>query len=209
MSLVNSNIENIYKSRYNILDILKYRNFDISSYENFTINEINILNNNNQLDILVKNNTTNKQVYVKYYLNKLLKAQTIYSFIEDLFNIDNVLTKNDDLIIIIKDEPNENLNQIIRDIWNEDEYYISILNINRLQYNILNHTLVPKHIILTDEEANLFKKKYNIIHNSQIADISYFSPISLILGIRPNNIVKIIRNSKTSIESNFYRICKL
>ena len=122
MSLVNSNIENIYKSRYNILDILKYRNFDISSYENFTINEINILNNNNQLDILVKNNTTNKKVYVKYYLNKLLKAQTIYSFIEDLFNIDNVLTKNDDLIIIIKDEPNENLNQIIRDIWNEDEY---------------------------------------------------------------------------------------
>tara|TARA_Y100000389_G_scaffold76495_1_gene73208 strand:- start:287 stop:916 length:630 start_codon:yes stop_codon:yes gene_type:complete len=209
MSLVNSNIENIYKSRYNILDILKYRNFDISSYENFTINEINILNNNNQLDILVKNNTTNKKVYVKYYLNKLLKAQTIYSFIEDLFNIDNVLTKNDDLIIIIKDEPNENLNQIIRDIWNEDEYYISILNINRLQYNILNHTLVPKHIILTDEEVNLFKKKYNIIHNSQIADISYFSPISLILGIRPNNIVKIIRNSKTSIESNFYRICKL
>jgi DNA-directed RNA polymerase subunit H (RpoH/RPB5) len=209
MSLVNSNIENIYKSRCNILDILKYREFDISSYENFTINEINILNNNNQLDILVKNNTTNKKVYVKYYLNKLLKAQTIYSFIEDLFNIDNILTKNDDLIIIIKDEPNENLNQIIRDIWNEDEYYISILNINRLQYNILNHTLVPKHIILTDEEANLFKKKYNIIDNSQIADISYFSPISLILGIRPDNIVKIIRNSKTSIESNFYRICKL
>jgi|TARA_X000000368_G_scaffold418918_1_gene420742 DNA-directed RNA polymerase subunit H (RpoH/RPB5) len=209
MSLVNSNIENIYKSRCNILDILKYRGFDISSYENFTINEINILNNNNQLDILVKNNTTNKNVYVKYYLNKLLKAQTIYSSIEDLFNIDNILTKNDDLIIIIKDEPNENLNQIIRDIWMEDEYYISILNINRLQYNILNHSLVPKHIILSDEEATLFKKKYNIIDDSQIADISYFSPISLILGIRPNNIVKIIRNSKTSIESNFYRICKL
>ncbi len=209
MSLVNSNIENIYKSRCNILDILKYRGFDISSYENFTINEINILNNNNQLDILVKNNTTNKNVYVKYYLNKLLKAQTIYSSIEDLFNIDNILTKNDDLIIIIKDEPNENLNQIIRDIWMEDEYYISILNINRLQYNILNHILVPKHIILNDEEATLFKKKYNIIDDSEIADISYFSPISLILGIRPNNIVKIIRNSKTSIESNFYRICKL
>ena len=209
MSLVNSNIENIYKSRCNILDILKYRGFDISSYENFTINEINILNNNNQLDILVKNNTTNKNVYVKYYLNKLLKAQTIYSSIEDLFNIDNILTKNDDLIIIIKDEPNDNLNQIVRDIWMEDEYYISILNINRLQYNILNHILVPKHIVLNEEEEILFKKKYNIIDDSQIADLSYFSPISLILGIRPNNIVRIIRNSKTSIVSEFYRICKL
>jgi DNA-directed RNA polymerase subunit H (RpoH/RPB5) len=209
MSLVKSQIENIYNSRINILNILKYRGFDISTYENFTINEINILNNNEQLDILLKHNVTNKKVYIKYYLNKLLKSQTIYSFIEDLFNIDEVLTKNDDLIIIIKDEPNENLNQIIRDIWMEDEYYISILNIKRLQYNILEHILVPKHIILTDEEATLFKKKYNIIDNSQIADISYFSPVSLVLGIRPNDIVKIIRNSKTSIESNFYRICKL
>jgi len=209
MSLVKSQIENIYNSRFNILNILKYRGFDISTYENFTINEINILNNNEQLDILLKNNVTNKKVYIKYYLNKLLKSQTIYSFIEDLFNIDEVLTKNDDLIIIIKDEPNDNLNQIIRDIWMEDEYYISILNIKRLQYNILEHSLVQKHIILTEEEATLFKKKYNIIDNSQIADISYFSPVSLVLGIRPNDIVKIIRNSKTSIESNFYRICKL
>jgi len=209
MSLVKSHIEDIYNSRLNILNILKYREFDISTYENFTINEINILNDNNQLDMLLENTTNNKKVYVKYYLTKLLKSQTIYSFIEDLFNIDNVLTKNDDLIIIIKDEPNDNLNQIIRDIWMEDQNYISILNIKRLQYNILNHTLVPKHIILSDEEAILFKKKYNIIDDSQIADISYFSPVSLVLGIRPNNIVKIIRNSKTSIESNFYRICKL
>ena len=130
MSLVKSQIEKIYNSRIHILNILKYRGFDILTHDNFTINEINILNDNNQLDILLKNNTTNKKVYVKYYLNKLIKPQTIYSFIEDLFNIDNVLTKTDDLIIIIKDEPNENLNQIIRDIWNEDEYYISILNIN-------------------------------------------------------------------------------
>lgn len=209
MSLVKSQIENIYNSRINILNILKYRGYDISTHENFTINEINILNNNEQLDMLLKNNITNKKVYVKYYLNKLLKSQTIYSFIEDLFNIDEVLTKNDDLIIIIKDEPNENLNQIIRDIWMEDEYYISILNIKRLQYNILEHSLVPKHIILSNEEATIFRKKYNIINDSQIADISYFSPVSLVLGIRPNDIVKIIRNSKTSIESNFYRICKL
>ena len=140
MSLVKSHIEDIYNSRLNILNILKYREFDISTYENFTINEINILNDNNQLDMLLENTTNNKKVYVKYYLTKLLKSQTIYSFIEDLFNIDNVLTKNDDLIIIIKDEPNDNLNQIIRDIWMEDQNYISILNIKRLQYNILNHT---------------------------------------------------------------------
>ena len=56
MSLVKSQIENIYNSRINILNILKYRGYDISTHENFTINEINILNNNEQLDMLLKNN---------------------------------------------------------------------------------------------------------------------------------------------------------
>ena len=199
----------IAKSRNNILSILKSRGFNVEDYEDQSISQVHIMIQHDQLDMIVNHSSLEKKVYVKYYLNKLLKSQTIYSFIEDLFNIDEVLTKNDDLIIIIKDEPNENLNQIIRDIWMEDEYYISILNIKRLQYNILEHSLVPKHIILSNEEATIFRKKYNIINDSQIADISYFSPVSLVLGIRPNDIVKIIRNSKTSIESNFYRICKL
>lgn len=209
MSINNSHINSIYNSRTNLLEILKERDFNIETYENFDINEIGILADNNQLDMLLTSNSSEKKVYVKYYINKIIKVQNIFSIVEDLFHLENILNKNDDLIIIVKDEPNETLTQEIKNIWMAESIYISLLNIKRLQFNILKHNLVPKHTILSKEEEKNFKKKFNILHNEQIPDISYFSPVSLVLGIRPDNIVKIERKSPTSITTDYYRICKI
>ena len=90
-----------------------------------------------------------------------------------------------------------------------ENIYISLLTIKRLQFNILEHSLVPKHTILNKEEEEEFRKQYNILDNTQIPTISYFDPVSLVLGIRPDNIVKIERYSRTSINSLYYRICKI
>ena len=112
-------------------------------------------------------------------------------------------------MIVVKDEPNETLIQTIKDIWMNENIYISLISIKRLQFNILEHSLVPKHTILTKIEEEEFKKKYNILDKSQIPSISYFDPVSLVLCIRPDNIVKIERYSRTSINSLYYRICKI
>ena len=181
----NNNISNtnIFKSRVNLLEILKERGFDVDNYNNFDINEISILSENNQLDMLLTNNTTEKKVYVKYYINKLIKSANIFAIVEELFHLENILTKNDDLIIVIKDEPNETLIQEIKSIWMSENIYVSLLNIKRLQFNILKHTLVPKHTVLSSNEEKAFKKDFNILDNNQIPDISFFSPVSLVLGI--------------------------
>jgi DNA-directed RNA polymerase I, II, and III subunit RPABC1 len=73
----------------------------------------------------------------------------------------------------------------------------------------LKHNLVPTHTVLSSEEKEEFIKKYNITSSKMIPTISYFSPVSLVLGIRPGDVCKIERFSKTSIDSNFYRICIL
>ena len=78
-----------------------------------------------------------------------------------------------------------------------------------MQFNILKHTLVPKHTVLNEKEKEEFIKKYSITDNKMIPTISYFSPISIILGIRPGDVCHIERFSKTSITSDFYRICTL
>jgi DNA-directed RNA polymerase subunit H (RpoH/RPB5) len=209
MTTNNSHIISIYKSRKYLLEILEERGFNITNYNNFSIGEIGILVENNQLDILLENDETKKKIYVKYYVTKLLKMQNIYDMIQDLFHLENILTKTDDLMIIIKDEPNETLLQICKDIWMSEQIYISIVNIKRLQFNILKHHLVPKHIVLNETEEKEFKTKYNVLNNSQIPDISYFSPVSIVLGLRPDNIVRIERLSRTAISSNFYRVCKI
>tara|TARA_B110000971_G_C19812212_1_gene409351 strand:+ start:61 stop:690 length:630 start_codon:yes stop_codon:yes gene_type:complete len=209
MTSTNNHIISIYKSRANLLEILEERGFDITEYKNFTINEIGILTDSNQLDMLLENKTTKKKIYVKYYINKIIKPPNMYSMIEDLFYLENILNKSDDLIVIIKDEPNDTLIQNIKDIWMEENIYVSLINIKRLQFNILKHKSVPKHTILSLQEANDMKKKYNVMNDNQIPDISYFSPISIVMGIRPGDIVKIDRFSRTAINAVFYRICKI
>lgn len=205
---MDENTSLIYNSRKYILEILEERGFDISEYSNFTINELNIIIQNNQLDILV-NDSNEKKVYVRYHINKAIRQNNISEYIDDLFNVENVLSKKDDLIIIIKEEPNDTIEKAIKDIWIKDEIYVSIINIKRLQFNILKHTLVPKHILLSKEEEIEFKNTFNIQKNSEIPDIGYLSPVCQVLGVRPGNILKIIRPSRTSINSVFYRICKL
>ena len=205
----NSTIISIYNSRKNLLEILEERGFSIANYSNFSITDVGILTENNQLDMLLENASIKQKIYVKYYVTKLIKPQNIYDIVEDLFHLESILEKKDDLMIIIKDEPNDTLLENIKDIWVTDKIYISLVNIKRLQFNILKHILVPKHTILNENETELFMKKYNILDNTQIPDISYFSPVAIVIGLRPNNIVKIERSSRTSIKSDFYRICKI
>ena len=55
-------IAKIFNSRKIFLDLAKSRGFNIENYENFTINDIQIMNNNKQLDMLLVNNTTGKNI---------------------------------------------------------------------------------------------------------------------------------------------------
>ena len=42
---------------------------------------------------------------------------------------------------------------------------------------------------------------YNIINDKQIPDISRFSPVSQVIGIRPGQVCRIDRTSKTAINT--------
>jgi DNA-directed RNA polymerase subunit H (RpoH/RPB5) len=196
-----------YKSRINILDILKSQGYNISNYEGSGINEVNSMFNTTQLDMLLTKNDESKKVYIKYHLAKTLSHTNISEYIDDLYNLETVLTKKDDLIIIMKDEPNESLIKILKNIWEQDHIYINVFNIKRLQFNILKHELVPPHSVLTKEEAIKMKEKFNITEDSQLPDISRFGPVAQAICIRPGEICKIQRSSCSAITSDFYRIC--
>ena len=196
----------IFKSRENILEILKQQEYNTDNYSGMSINEVHSMFQEKQMDMLLETNE-GKKAYVKYHLAKRLTAPNIYEYIEDLFNLEGILKKSDDLIIIIKDEPNDSLIKILKNIWEREKVFIIVFNIERLQFNILKHTLVPEHKVLKEDEARNIKIKYNITDDKQIPDISRFSPVSLALGIRPGQLCKIIRPSRTAINSEFYRIC--
>lgn len=206
----NKNINLVFKSRNNILEILKTRGYNVDNYINYSINEIHLLIQNNQLDMLVKKESTGQKVYIKYFnLDKSLRPNNVHEMIDSLFTIEEVLNKTDELIIIIKEEPNETLEKLQTGIYAHDNIYFNIININRLQFNILNHVLVPKHRVLNDDEKTSIKKFYNIVNDNEFPTISRFDPVSQVLGIKPGQVFEIERSSKTAIVSKFYRICAL
>ena len=196
----------IFKSRQNVLALLEEQGYNTDEYNGASINEVHAMFTEKQMDMLVKTKL-GKKAYIKYHLAKSLRANNIYEYIEDLLNLESILTKDDDLIIIIKDEPNDSLIKVLKNIWEQEKIFITVFNIARLQFNILKHELVPKHIVLNNDEIKSFKEKYHITNNNQIPEISRFSPVALALGMRPSQICKIIRPSRTAINSDFYRIC--
>jgi DNA-directed RNA polymerase subunit H (RpoH/RPB5) len=200
-------VAQIYKSRINILDILKQRGFNVENYEGSSITEVNTMLQEEQLDMLVKNQEKEKKVYVKYHLAKTIRPTNIYEYIEDLYNIDEVLGKNDELIIITKEPANDTMIKVLQQIWNEDKTFVTIFGLKHLQFNILRHTLVPPHRVMDDDESEEIYQKYNITDKSQLPDISRFSPVAIAIGIRPGELCEIIRPSKTAVVSKFYRIC--
>jgi DNA-directed RNA polymerase subunit H (RpoH/RPB5) len=197
----------IVKSRNNLLSILKTRGYDVSNYEHQSISQVHIMFQNDQLDMLVKNPTSDRTAYIKYHLGKTLRGNNIMDFIDDLFTLDTVLKKTDELIVIGRDIANDSMEKYLRQIWSQHQYLITVFGLPSLQFNILNHTLVPPHRILNDKEAQEIKLKYNIMNDSQLPDISRFSPVAQAIGMRPGEICEILRPSKTAVFAPFYRIC--
>ena len=207
-------ISSVYKSRKTLLDLMRKQGYNVAEYDNFSINEVNAMFQNKQLDMLLEKstesdnpNSSQRRVYIRYYLAKTLRPQNIQEMIDDLFNLEEVLTKEDTLMIVVKDEMNETTMNLLKHIWEQDGILIVIQSIKRLQYNILEHTLVPSHRVLTQDEVQVIKKKYNIMDDTQFPDISRFDPVAQVIGIRPGQVCEIIRPSKSAIKGYYYRIC--
>jgi DNA-directed RNA polymerase subunit H (RpoH/RPB5) len=200
-------ISKIYKERTNLIEILKERGYDVSDYDDFSINHVAVLYQHDQLDLLLKNKE-DKQIFVKHYLDKKsLRGKTIYELLEDLFITGKILNKNDDLLIITLDDPNETITTILNTIWENHEIYISVISIKRLLFNILKHEHVPKHEILSEEDTVKLFEEYNINEPSQLPQISRYDPVAVAIGLRPKQICKITRKSKSAIQSEYYRYC--
>ena len=198
----------IYNSRNNLLKQLKSQNYDVSDYENINMMEIGIMARAELLDMVLENKDENKKCYVKYFIGKSLRHMHINEYIEDLFVEQLILDKEtDDLIIIVKDEPNDTLIRALKDIWEQNKYYIRVISRKRLQFNILEHNYVPEHIIISEEEKQQLFIEKNISTPKELPEISRFDPVALTIGIKPGQVCKIIRNSRTAIDSIYYRIC--
>jgi DNA-directed RNA polymerase subunit H (RpoH/RPB5) len=64
--------------------------------------------------------------------------------------------------------------------------------------------LVPQHEVISEKEKEELFKKYNITPD-QLPKILDTDPVSVFIGAKPGQIVKIVRNSHTAKQAVAYR----
>ena len=205
MTDTSERVSELYYGTRTLLSHLERQGFNTEDYSNMGINEIHIRTQNNQLDMTLSK-PSGEKVLVKYHMGKTLRPANIAEYVESIYGLEKTLGKGDGLLIVARADPNDTLVRNMVKLWDQQDIYINVFNIDRLQFNILEHSYVPYHTVLTDLEAAAVRTKYNIKRNG-MPDISRFDPVAQAIGLRPGQMCRIMRPSRTAIVAPFYRIC--
>ena len=64
-------ISQIYKSRSILLQLMQTQNYEIEGYEGFSVNEVNTMKTNNQLDMILEKKWTVGKIYIWIWFIKI------------------------------------------------------------------------------------------------------------------------------------------
>jgi DNA-directed RNA polymerase subunit H (RpoH/RPB5) len=149
------------------------------------------------LDFESNYNTTikNKKVFIKmldYKISSVNKNSPIGEFLSKY---------HDEYKFLVV----ENINQKSEKVISHYKTACEIFKTTELKINIVDHILVPKHIVLTQEEGKLVLETYNA-KKKDMPLISSSDPIAKYYNMKPDDICKIERPSVMTCTSPFYRI---
>jgi len=198
-------ITQVFRSRQHLLDILEDQGYDVDDHKHYSLSMVSSMVENKTLDLQLEH-SSGKKTFVKYHLDTKLVIPSVVCTFFDAEEEDALLKKTDDLIIITKADPNDTMIADMNKIWNDSGIYVSVIHIKRLQFNILKHIQVPKHVILNEEEKKKMVERFHI-QASDLPTISRYDPVAQVLCMRPGMVCRIHRKSKTAVESEYFRVC--
>jgi len=194
--------EMIERSFQQIKHYLEQNNYKINTTKGFNlVNEVK--QKQVQIDVVYNIEELrgkNPKIYLYYCYDNVTK-----NILDSIIHkAGRSITEEDILLIITKDYAST-INYLLRTKY--ANHYINIYKIQELQYNILEHSYVQKHIKLNEMEKKELYEKYNIENDKQMPQISRFDPVAKAILLRPGEVCKIIRHDKISLQNDYYRIC--
>jgi len=172
----------------NIKKIVNSASVDLSVYK---IKKENISNSSKgdakgdaKGEILVK--------IIPYKIASINKTSPIMEFIHEY--------PDNRKFIIVKDINKKNY-LYIRNSYSQVELFLE----EELMINLIDHILVPQHILLSPEESSSFYEKFNC-KKRDMPKIYNTDPVSKYYDFKVNDIVKILRPSELAGISVFYRL---
>ena len=184
-----------------IIKILVNRNFINKENEEKYIK--NLINDDNEdleytikIDNSINYNTEiiNKKIIIKifdYKITTINKNSPIGEFISKY---------NNDYLFLIVNDINSKTENSLTDYSDK----LEVFKFSNLQFNIIDHDLVPKHIVLNEEDTKKVMESYRAKKRDMIL-IRTNDPIAKYYKMKGGNIVKIIRDSTMTCDSVSYR----
>jgi DNA-directed RNA polymerase I, II, and III subunit RPABC1 len=193
-----------FRVRKTSMEMLEDRGFEVSeedknmNYEDFT----NRLEENAIQLIAVHRNNPIKMAYVTFILDAKSFSKKDLIALKAL--IDEKYPTNEMTVIIVQDKQTP---QIAKELLNDEYKLYEIFSMKNLMFNITHHEIVPKHIILSQEEIELMLKLFKTTR-AQLPKLLTTDPVAKYYGMKAGDVCKIIRQSPMTGESYYYRILK-
>ena len=229
-------LKEVLKDEYDTDDLPIYsieemdKLFDLESTKDNPYLSLGKSSNGNACNFILNHKILkNHKLHIIYYnFQKDGKTKTMKSIVTNIMKLyeENIFDYTDNMIIILN-EPirdtiqvlcndlnlllkNNNDNIVDNDIGLEARHFgnVFMFDIKTLQYNILEHDIVPEHIVyrnLIDIKKILDDCNCTI---DQLPIILRNDPVAKLKMLVPGDICKIMRKSKTCGEYPYYRVCK-
>jgi DNA-directed RNA polymerase subunit H (RpoH/RPB5) len=212
-------IDNIYRSRMTLLDILEERGYQVDIYRKFSPAEATAAAAATTLAalnfIVSKKEDASKKCDVRYANVSRPKLETFFNDVSD----DD--SENTEVVVMmygpimdahhvialkqytkLKEQQSERGEKIRRKL------RVSFFCIDTLVVNPLKHVLVPKHEIVPEEQHKELMASMYITAKSKFPEIKFHvDPIARCIGAVPGDIVKITRPSASAGQTIIYRVC--
>jgi DNA-directed RNA polymerase subunit H (RpoH/RPB5) len=213
-------IDNIYRSRMTLLDILEARGYQVDNYRKFSPAEATAAASSiTSLNFtVIKKNDPKTKCEIRYA--NVISRPKLETYFDDILDEDS---ENTEVVVMsyspvmdahhqvafkqyskYKEEPNEKGEKLRRKL------RVSFFCIDMLVVNPLKHVLVPKHELVPEELHKDLMTSMYITAKSKFPEIKFHAdPIARCIGVVPGDIVKITRPSQSSGETIIYRVCAI
>jgi DNA-directed RNA polymerase subunit H len=206
-------IDNVYRSRLTLLDILEERGYNVEKYRKFSPAEATAAATAfPSLSFKVSKKNDETKICDVRYAN--VSRQKLDTFFDD---IDDDDTENTEVIVMMMAPVSDahhviSLKQYMKMKESSDrdrrKLRVSFFSIDMLVINPLKHVLVPKHEIVRPEFYKELMDSMYITSKSKFPEIKFHvDPIARCIGAVPGDIIKITRPSPSAGESIIYRVC--
>ena len=206
-------IDNVYRSRLTILDILEERGYNVEKYRKFSPAEATAAATAfPSLSFKVSKKDDESKICDVRYAN--ISRQKLDTFFND---IDDADTENTEVIVMMIQHVSDAhhvvaLKQYMKPKESNDKerrkLRVSFFSIELIVINPMKHVLVPKHQIVPPEQHNELMNSLYINVKSKLPEIKFhIDPIARCIGAVPGDIIKITRPSSSAGESIIYRLC--